>query len=73
MDSLIDQGRSHLEKKKRIEIFQKVYHLIAEDVPYIFMFHSRWKFYGVNKGISTPADAFEYDMGISHWSLNSSP
>ena len=73
VDSLIDQGRSQLDKKKRIEAFQKVYRLIAEDVPYIFMFHSRWKFYGVNKRISTPADTFEYDMGVSRWSLNSSP
>lgn len=69
VDALIDQGRTQLNKKERIKIFKKVYRLIAEDVPYIFMFNSRNKFYGVNQRVDTPADSFNYDVGLSYWSL----
>ena len=73
VDTLINQGRSEFDKKKRIEIFKKIYRLVADDIPYIFMFNSRINFYGLNKRVSSPADAFKYDVGISHWSLQSDP
>ena len=69
VDSLIDKGRSQLNRQERIKTFRKVYRLIAEDVPYIFMFNSRNKFYGVNQRIYTPAKTFNYDIGMSYWSL----
>ena len=73
VDALIDQGRSQLNKQARIKFFQKVYRLIAEDVPYIFMFHSRIRFYGVNQRIKTPVDAFNYEVGDYYWSLKPLP
>ena len=73
VDALIDKGRSQMDKKKRIKTFKKVYRLIADDVPYIFIFNTRKKFYGVHQRINTPADSFNYDMGMSYWSLKSNP
>ena len=73
VDALIDKGRSQLNKKERIKTFQKVYRLIAEDVPYIFMFNTRNRFYGVNKRIDFPVDTFNYDVGMSYWSLKANP
>ena len=69
VDALIDKGRSQLNKKDRIKTFREVYRLIAEDVPYIFMFNRRKRFYGVNKRIDIPAPSFNYDRGMSYWSL----
>ena len=73
VDALIDKGRSQLNKKKRVEIFRKVYKLIAEDVPYLFLFNTRVGFYAVNQRISTPVDTFKYDLGKHYWSLQESP
>ena len=72
VDALIDKGRSQLNRKERIKTFQKVYRLIAEDVPYIFMFNSRKKFYGLNKRIQAPKPALNYDIGMSYWKIKNS-
>ena len=69
VDALIDKGRAQLNKKDRIKTFREVYRLIAEDVPYIFMFNNRKGFYGVNKRIDIPAPTFNYDQGMSYWSF----
>ena len=73
VDALIDQSRSQLSRKKRIKTFRKIYRLIANDVPYIFLFNSRNQFYSVNKRIHTPKDTFEYEVGLSYWSLKPNP
>ena len=67
VDELIDKGRSQLNREKRIKSFKQVYHLIAEDVPYIFMFNNKKKFYGLNKRIHAPKPALNYDIGMSFW------
>ncbi len=72
VDRLIDQGRSHLDKKKRVKAFKEVYRLIAEDSPYIFMFHSRKRFYGLQKRVKSPAPALNYGLGMHYWSLRPS-
>ncbi len=69
VDALIDKGRQQLNRNKRIKTFQKVYRLIAEDVPYIFMFNSSYTFYGVNKRIYRPKDSFNYRIGEMYWDL----
>ena len=73
VDALIDKGRSQMNKQERIKTFRKVYRLIAKDVPYIFMFNTRRRFYGVHQRIDTPADTFNYDTGLSYWSLKTNP
>lgn len=69
VDKLIDLGRKQFDKKKRIQLFKKVYRLIAEDTPYIFLFHARKKFYGVHKRIKRSADTFNYSVGLDYWAL----
>ncbi|MDE0092155.1 MAG: ABC transporter substrate-binding protein [Oligoflexia bacterium] len=69
VDSLIDKGRSQLNRQERIKTFQQIYRLIAEDVPYIFLFNQQKRFYGLNKRIKTPKPAFNYDIGMSHWTF----
>ncbi len=69
VDAWIDKGRALLSRPDRIKAFRKVYRLIAQDAPYIFLFHGRKKFYGVNKRIKTPASAFNYGLGLPYWSF----
>ena len=69
VDALIDLGRSKLDKKERIQYFQKVYRLIAEDVPYIFLFNARQKFYGVNQRIETYRPSWNYELGLFYWTF----
>jgi len=69
VDALIDRGRSKLDKQERIKDFKKVYRLIAEDVPYIFLFNSRKGFYGVNKRIETHKPVRNYTKGLLYWSF----
>ena len=69
VDALIDLGRSKLDKKERIQYFQKVYRLIAEDVPYIFLFNARQKFYGVNQRIETYRPNRNYELGLFYWTF----
>ncbi len=73
VDALIDKGRAQLNRKERIKTFQKVYQIIAKDVPYIFMFNSLNKFYGVHQRIDRPADALNYRVGHDYWGLKVGP
>ncbi|MCZ0932171.1 MAG: ABC transporter substrate-binding protein [Oligoflexia bacterium] len=72
VDALIDKGRSQLNRQERIKTFQQVYRLIAEDAPYIFMFNNRKRFYGLNKRITAPKPALNYDIGMSYWKFTNS-
>ncbi len=67
VDKLIDQGAAELDKKKRIEIYRKVYALIAEDAPYAFLFNDKFILYAVNKQIGLPKDTFKFAVGTDYW------
>jgi len=67
VDKLIDQGRSELDAKKRTEIFKKAYTLIAEDVPYVFMFNKKYEFYLSSNKVKAPGETFKYDFGNMYW------
>lgn len=69
VDTLIDLGRSKLDKKERIKYFKKVYRLIAEDAPYIFLFNSRQGFYGVNRRIENHRPSRNYGTGLFYWNF----
>ena len=69
VDALIDRGRSQLNKQKRIKYFKKVYLLIAEDVPYIFLFNARQGLYGVNDRIETYRPSWNYSRGLFYWNF----
>ena len=72
VDALIDKGRSQLNRQERVKTFQQVYHLIAEDVPYIFLFNNRKRFYGLNQRIKAIKPALNYGIGMSYWKFTDS-
>lgn len=67
VDKLIDEGRQELDPKKRTAIFKKVYGLIADDVPYVFLFNRKYEYYGMSSKVKTPGDTFKYDFGFRTW------
>lgn len=66
-DKLIDEARLEMDRKKRIPKLRKVYELIANEVPYIFMFNEKYSMYGLNKRIGQPHDTFKYSIGADTW------
>ena len=67
VDKLIDQGRAELDDVKRGAIFKKAYTLIAEDVPYVFLFNVKYDFYAMSKKMAQSGDTFKYDFGETTW------
>lgn len=67
VDKLIDEGRQELDAAKRTKLFKKAYTLIAQDVPYVFLFNNKYDHYARSKKVSAPADTFKYDFGFSTW------
>lgn len=67
VDKLIDQGRGELDPVKRSAMFKKAYTLIAQDVPYVFLFNVKYDFYAMSKKVAQPGDTFKYDFGVTAW------
>ncbi len=67
VDKLIDQGRAELDPVKRGVMFKKAYTLIAQDVPYVFLFNVKYDFYAMSKKVAQPVDTFKYDFGYTTW------
>lgn len=67
VDKLIEQGREELDPAKRTAIFKKMYGLIADDVPYVFLFNRKYEYYGKSTKVVSPGDTFKYDFGFRTW------
>ncbi len=67
VDKLIDEARTLLDFKKRQKVLQKVFKLIADDVPYAFFFNDKFGFYGHTKRMKREKDSYNYSVGISYW------
>ena len=67
VDKLIDAGRAELDPTKRRAMFKKMYGLIAEDVPYVFMFNRKYEYYAISNKVKSPGDTFKYDFGYRTW------
>ena len=67
VDKLIDEGRGELDQAKRNAIFKKVYTLIADDVPYVFLFNRKYEYYAISNRTKSPGDTFKYDFGYRTW------
>ena len=72
-DALMEKGRRQLNRAERVKTFRRLYRLIAEDAPCIFMFHSRSRFYGVRSRIRIPRPVFNYGIGQEYWSMRQPP
>ena len=69
VDKLIDEARVTMDKKARIVKLKQVYKLIAEDVPYIFLFNGKFMYYAHSARVAKPKDTFTYEIGSNYWWL----
>jgi microcin C transport system substrate-binding protein len=69
VDKLIDAARVEFDDEKRQQMMRKVYKLIAEDVPYAFMFNPAFVFYANSPRLQTK-EPLTYDIGWEFWSLD---
>lgn len=67
VDKLIDEARAELDFPKRTKIFKKVYQMIAEDVPYVFMWNAKYEFYANSNKVKKPGDTFRFALGQASW------
>ena len=69
VDRLIDLARVTMDRKKRIPLLRKVYRLIADDAPYIFLFNRKSDIYAYQGNIQRPRPTFNFTIGTSYWKL----
>ncbi len=69
VDALINKGRAELNKAKRIKIYKKIYKLIANDYPYVFLFNNPFQVYAISKKVKTPKDTYNYKIGRRYWQM----
>jgi microcin C transport system substrate-binding protein len=67
VDELIDKARETLDKSDRKKILHQVYRMIAEDVPYIFMFNEKYDFYARTSRMKMKQKAYQYTAGTEYW------
>jgi microcin C transport system substrate-binding protein len=67
VDKLIDEAIAELDKKKRVQMYRKIYAMIAEDAPYAFLFNDQYVLYAVNKRIGLPKDTYKFAVGADYW------
>lgn len=70
VDTLIDEARIIMDKKTRIKKLQEVYKLIAEDVPYIFLFNQKFRFYAYSNRTQKEKETYTYGVGTDYWWLS---
>lgn len=67
VDKLIDESRLLMDKKERVKKLREVYRTIAADVPYIFLFNGKFKFYAHSDRIGKEKDTYNYSIGTEYW------
>ncbi|MBC7428065.1 MAG: peptide ABC transporter substrate-binding protein [Bacteriovorax sp.] len=70
VDKLIDESRLLMDKKMRVAKLKEVYRTIAADVPYIFLFNGKFKFYAHSNRVSREKDTYTYGVGSEFWWLS---
>ena len=56
-----------MDKKTRVTKLREVYRTIAADVPYIFLFNGKFKFYAHSDRIGREKDTYNYAVGPEYW------
>jgi peptide/nickel transport system substrate-binding protein/microcin C transport system substrate-binding protein len=69
VDKLIDEARLLMDKKMRVAKLREVYRTIAADVPYIFLFNSKFRFYAHSKRAMREKETYTYGVGSDYWWL----
>lgn len=67
VDKLIDKARTQMDRKQRTETLRKVYELIADDAPYVFMFNRKYTFYALWNRVKTPTKTYNFSVGKNYW------
>jgi peptide/nickel transport system substrate-binding protein/microcin C transport system substrate-binding protein len=67
VDKLIDESRLLMDKKARVTKLREVYRTIAADVPYIFLFNGKFKFYAHSDRMGREKDTYTYSIGSDYW------
>ncbi len=67
VDKLIDEARLLMDKKERVTKLREVYRTIAADVPYIFLFNGKFKFYAHNARIAKEKETYVYAIAPEYW------
>lgn len=67
VDELIEKARTQFDRNDRIKTLQKVYELIADDAPYLFLFNRKYSLYGTRKRIGIPKDTYKFAVGTTYW------
>lgn len=67
VDKLIDEGRKIIDNKERAKEWAKVYDLIAQDAPYVFMFNKKYDHYAVTEKIGMKKPTYNYGIGQQYW------
>ncbi len=67
VDKLIDKARVEIDRPKRMQMLRKVYEMIANDVPYIFMFNDKYYLYANSNKVVKPGATMKYDVGNDIW------
>ncbi len=70
VDRLIEKGRMEMNRNKRILLFKKVYRLVAEDYPYLFMFNNPIQFYAHSQRVMMEKDTHDYGLGMEYWQIH---
>jgi len=67
VDQLIDKARLETNREERMKMMHKIYEMIAEDVPYIFMFNGRYDSYAYSNRVVRPGETMKYAIGFDTW------
>lgn len=67
VDKLIDKARFEPNRAKRMDQLRKVYKMIADDVPYIFMFNDKYYLYVNTDKVVKSGATMKYDVGTDLW------
>lgn len=70
VDKLINEARVIMDRKERITKLREVYKTIAADVPYIFLFNSKFKTYAFTNRMKMEKETYTYGIGNDYWWLS---
>lgn len=64
VDKLIDKQRLITNQKDRTKILKKIYNKIAKDIPSVFLFSYKYKFYAHRNRVKKKKDAYKFALGV---------
>jgi peptide/nickel transport system substrate-binding protein/microcin C transport system substrate-binding protein len=67
VDKLIDESRLTMNEKERVKKLRQVYKMIADDVPYIFLFNGKFSYYAHGAKIKKEKDTYTFGVGSDYW------